>query len=373
MPSKKNISSSITIDARLINNSGIGRYIRNLVPLVINYFEDSNFNILIDSRYRNSYNNPSFCQARVNLINCTSNLYTFYEQIETFKSIPQETDLFWSPHYVTPIFYSKKMLVTIHDACHLALPEAFSGISKRIYAKLMYKIATSRASKIITDSNFSKDELIHFTSVDPDIIEVIYLGIEANSDAMSFKKTTTTGSPYIVFLGNVKPNKNLVRLLKAFDSLKKIIPHRLLIIGKKDGFICDDPEVFSYAERLGGRVEFTGFVSDDQLKEILYLSEGLIFPSIYEGFGLPPLEAMACSCPVAASKAASIPEICGDSAIYFDPYSIEDIADKIYQLVTNLELSKSLIEKGSKRVKNFSWSHCANETCKIIENLLINH
>jgi glycosyltransferase involved in cell wall biosynthesis len=372
MPDKKNISSTITIDARLINNSGIGRYIKNLVPLVINYFENSTFNILIDSRHGTSYDNPSFNQARVKLINCTSNLYTLYEQIETYKAIPKETDLFWSPHYVTPAFYSKKMLVTIHDACHLALPEAFSGISKRIYAKLMYKIATSKASKIITDSTFSKDELIHFTNVDPKIIEVIYLGVETNNDAMILKKKETSDSPYIVFLGNVKPNKNLVRLLKAFDSLKTTIPHRLLIIGKKDGFICNDLEVFNYAEKLGKRVEFTGFVSDNQLKEILYRSEGLIFPSIYEGFGLPPLEAMACSCPVAASKAASMPEVCGDSAIYFDPYSIEDIADKIYQLVTNPELSKSLVEKGSKRVKSFSWSHCANKTCKIIEDLLIN-
>jgi glycosyltransferase involved in cell wall biosynthesis len=371
MQNRNTSPMSITIDARLINNSGIGRYIKNLVPLVINHFHNLNFSILIDSKSITSYDNPSFHRSGVNLIKCTSNLYTFYEQIETFKSIPKKTDLFWSPHYVTPIFYSKKMLVTIHDACHLALPEAFSGISKRIYAKLMYKVATSKAAKIITDSNFSKNELTKFTNVNPDIVEVIYLGVEANSHKILAEPKKVNRSPYIVFLGNVKPNKNLVRLLRAFDSLTKIIPHRLLIIGKKDGFICNDPEVFSYAERLGERVEFTGFVSDEELKEILYNSEGLIFPSIYEGFGLPPLEAMACNCPVAASSAASIPEICGDSAVYFDPYSIDDMADKIHQLVTKPELSKSLVEKGSKRVEMFSWVDCANKTCQSIENLLI--
>ncbi|MCG9889480.1 MAG: glycosyltransferase family 4 protein [Thermosynechococcaceae cyanobacterium MS004] len=371
MPNKNASPLSITIDARLINNSGIGRYIKNLVPLVINHFHDLNFNILIDSKNCISYNNPSFHRSGVNLINCTSSLYTLYEQIETFKSIPKKTDLFWSPHYVTPIFYSKKMLVTIHDACHLALPEAFSGISKRIYAQLMYKVATSKAVKVITDSNFSKSELIKFTNVNPDIVEVIYLGVETTVRSTLAEPKKVNPSPYVVFLGNVKPNKNLVRLLKAFDSLIKTIPHRLLIIGKKDGFICNDPEVFSYAERLGERVEFTGFVSDEELKKILYNSEGLIFPSIYEGFGLPPLEAMACNCPVAASSAASIPEICVDAAIYFDPYSIDDMADKIYQLVTKPELSKSLVEKGAKRVETFSWIDCANKTCQIIENLLI--
>jgi glycosyltransferase involved in cell wall biosynthesis len=361
---------SITIDARLINNSGIGTYIKNLVPDIIESFQNLHFNILVDSNLSDAYCNASFKNNYVTLIECKSSIYTLSEQFEIYKAIPKETNIFWSPHYVVPIFYPKAMLVTIHDACHLALPDSFSGISKRTYAKFMYRAATTKAAKIITDSNFSKQELIRYTSVDPDLVSVIHLGVETDFDTSSSENYNSISYPYIVFLGNVKPNKNLVKLLKAFSKLKDLIPHRLLIVGKKDGFICKDQEVFDYAENLGDRVEFTGFVDDDKLKVILHNAAALVFPSIYEGFGLPPLEAMACGCPVAVSSAASIPEICGDSAIYFDPYSTDDIADKIYKLVTDSELSKSLVSKGTERVKTFTWSQCTEKTSKVIENLL---
>jgi glycosyltransferase involved in cell wall biosynthesis len=363
---------SITIDARLINNSGIGTYIKNIVPSVIEYFHDLYFNILIDPRYKNSYCHPSFKSRKVNLIECQSNIYSLKEQIELYKVIPINTSIFWTPHYVVPVFYSKPMLVTIHDACHLALPEVFSGFQKRIYANLMYSVATKKASKIITDSTFSKQELIRYTKVKPELIDVIFLGVDFGLVKDSSRDDDSLSFPYIVFLGNVKPNKNLVRLLKAFSKLTHTIPHKLLIIGKKDGFICKDQEVFDFAESLGDRVEFTGFIDDNTLKKTLSKASALIFPSIYEGFGFPPLEAMSCGCPVAVSSAASIPEICGDAAIYFDPYNVDDIAEKIYQLVTNTELSKSLIEKGTERIKIFSWSQCTQETCKVIEELLKN-
>jgi glycosyltransferase involved in cell wall biosynthesis len=362
---------SITIDARLIRNSGIGTYIKNLVPSVIEHFNELNFNILVDPRHVDSYDNPSFKATNVKKIECTSSLYSWREQFEIYKSIPKDTSLFWSPHYVIPIYYSKPMIVTIHDACHLALPDLTPGFRKKFYAKLMYYFTTSKSAKIITDSNFSKQEIIRYTSAKPELIDVIHLGVTPNSNHSPFSRDSKH-SPYIVFLGNVKPNKNLVRLLKAFSQLTNIIPHRLLIVGKKDGFISKDQEVFDYAINLGNRVEFTGFIDDNILKETLSNASALIFPSIYEGFGLPPLEAMSCGCPVAASSAASIPEICGDSAIYFDPYDVNDIADKIYQLVTNDTLSQALIDKGSERVKIFSWSRCINKTCTLIENVLIN-
>jgi glycosyltransferase involved in cell wall biosynthesis len=363
---------SITIDTRLIDNSGIGTYIKNLVPLVIDFFDSLHFNILIDQKRKNSYSNHSFKRRNVTLIKCKSDIYSLSEQFEIYKSIPKDTSIFWSPHYVVPIFYSKIMLVTIHDVCHLAMPNSSSELSKKLYAKAMFKAATSKAAKIITDSNFSKQEIIRFTSADPETIDVIYLGVDEDRQKKYLNTYVSFNKPYIVFLGNVKPNKNLLRLLKAFSKLIDIIPHRLLIVGKKDGFIGKDLDVFDYAVSLGDRVEFTGYIDDSRLKGILHNADALVFPSLYEGFGFPPLEAMACGCPVAASSAASIPEVCGDSVLYFDPYNPDDIADKIYRIVTNPALSKSLVDSGIQKIKTFSWDISAQKTCKLIEDLLLN-
>jgi glycosyltransferase involved in cell wall biosynthesis len=359
---------SITIDTRQIGNSGLGTYISNLIPYVIEYFQNLKFYLLIDPKYIDYYSSPLFKQKNVILIECTAKMYSLREQFELLKVIPKDTDIFWSPHYVVPIFYSKKTLVTIHDIFHLVAPESSL---KSLYARIMFYVVISRASKIITDSNFSKQEIIRFTSAKPEIINVIHLGTD---NFIRSSKQVTNGSshsPYIVFIGNVKPNKNLLRLMKAFRKLIDVIPHRLLIVGKKEGLLSHDTEVFDYAIELGDRVEFTGFIDDLKLEQVLSHAKALVFPSIYEGFGLPPLEAMTHGCPVAAASAASIPEICGDSVLYFDPYNVDEIADKIYQLVTDSEFSRSLIEKGYERVKVFSWEECAKKTCKLIEELLV--
>ena len=361
---------SITIDVRLIDNSGIGTYIKNIVPGIIEKFPGLKFYLLIDPRRIKSYSDPKFKSSNVNFINCKSNLYSLYEQVDIYRAIPADTSIFWSPHYVIPALYNKKILVTIHDVCHLALPDSNLGLGKNLYARLMFKISTTKATKIITDSNFSKQEIIRFTGVSPEIVKVIHLGSGSKSYFNHDYLDESEINPYIVFLGNVKPNKNLLRLLKAFKILIDTIPHKLLIVGKKDGFISQDLEVFNYASKLGNRVEFTGFIEDVQLKKILRSAKALIFPSIYEGFGFPPLEAMECGCPVGASSAASIPEICGDAAIYFDPYSPEDIAEKILLLTTNQELCRNLIEKGYLKIHTYSWNITIEKTCEIIENIL---
>jgi glycosyltransferase involved in cell wall biosynthesis len=359
---------SITIDARQIGNSGIGTYISNLIPYVIEHFQNLKIYILVDPKYINYYSSQIFKRENVTLIECKSKMYSLKEQFEILIKIPKDTDIFWSPHYVVPVFYSKKILVTIHDVFHLVAPESFL---KSLYSKVMFYNVTSRASKIITDSNFSKQEIIRFTPAKPELINVIYLGTD-NTRTSRHVNSELSNSPYIVFIGNVKPNKNLLRLMKAFKKLINVIPHRLLIVGKKEGLLSLDTEVFDYASELGDRVEFTGFIDNLKLEEVLRHAKALVFPSIYEGFGLPPLEAMSHGCPVAVSSAASIPEICGDSAVYFDPYDIDEIADAINQLVTNHELSKSLAEKGYEKVKEFSWSTCAKKTCTVIEDLLNN-
>lgn len=361
--------SSLTIDIRLINNSGIGTYIQNLIPLIVEKLYFLNFNLIVNPSLE-SFSKRFYNYKQVKIIPCSANLYTLDEQHKLLKCIPGNTRLFWSPHYVIPYFYSGQILVTVHDTCHLSFPESSLKYHKQLYAKIMFHAVEKKSTHIITVSNFSKQEIKKHISINDHKITVIHNGVSGEFNHFICNEEQKYDYPYIVFVGNVKPNKNLLRLLIAFEKLIDKIPHTLLIVGKKDGFISSDPAVFSYSAKLSNRVKFTGFVDDFLLKQIIHNASVLIFPSLYEGFGLPPLEAMASGCPVAVSNAASMPEICGDAALYFDPYDPEDIAIKIYRIVTDKELAQSLIQLGKYRVQSFTWDSCANKTCEVIENQL---
>ena len=201
-------------------------------------------------------------------------------------------------------------------------------------------------------------------------MSVVHNGVDA-AWYKGTQKKRPGAQPYLLFVGNVKPHKNLGRLLDAFDLLKDRIPHSLMIVGQKDGFITGDKEVVRRAERFGKRVQFTGVLSDDKLRGIYAAADLLVFPSLYEGFGLPPLEAMACGTPVACSRAASLPEVCGNAVEYFDPQDSKDIAEKVLKLIQDGKRRKSLKNEGLKRVKGFSWDKCAVETCGCIHKLLL--
>ena len=177
-------------------------------------------------------------------------------------------------------------------------------------------------------------------------------------------------NPYFLYVGNIKPHKNLGTLIRAFNSLVEDFPYDLVLVGKREGFITGDSATILRAGEQSGRVHFTDHVDDGVLKQYMAHAEALVFPSLYEGFGLPPLEAMAAGCPVIASSAASIPEICGDAALYCDPHSSEDIAGKIRLLAGDVTLRNELRRKGVKHAKQFTWDSCIIETCRVVDGLL---
>lgn len=345
----------------------MGTYLRNVVPGIIATLSSQHFVLLGNIHDIDKMAFPS--GANVDVVAADSKMYSIAEQLEIPKRIPKETRLYFAPHYNIPLLYNGKMLVTVYDLFHLAMPGLVGGLHKRLYARYMFNAVRRKASAILTISQFSKDELIRFTGKGRQPIIPIHLGVDESwFDAK--RGGNSYGKPYILYVGNIKPHKNLGALIKAFGSLTEDIEHDLVLVGKKEGFITGDSSSALEAEKLRGRVSFTGRVEDAVLKRYMAQADALVFPSFYEGFGLPPLEAMASGCPVISSNAASLPEICGDAALYCDPYSPADIAGKIRLLLRDGALRNELRAKGLARARRFTWGACITQTCSVVESLL---
>lgn len=359
-------SSEITIDSRMIQSSGIGTCIDNLLPALISALPDIKFNVLGEA---NNLKTRNFAEAaNVNIIDCNPKIYSISEQLVLFQKIPNKTKLFWSPHYNIPLLYKGNIIVTVHDVFHLAMPHYIRGIHRRLYAKVMYGFIKRKARKVICDSEFTARELVKLVGVNSKQIRIIHNGVDSSWFELR-SGNRPHPKPYFIYVENVKPHKNLVRMIQAFESLVKKVPHDLILVGRNDGFITGDKIVKEYASKLADRILFTGFVTDEQLKQYIVNADALVLPSLYEGFGLPPLEAMACGCPCVVSNAASLPEVCGDAALYCDPYDVNDIADKIYMVINDAKLRLQLIERGYERVKLFSWERTARAFLNVIDEV----
>lgn len=261
------------------------------------------------------------------------------------------------------------MLVTVYDLFHIAMPEMVGGLHKRLYARALFNAVRRQASAIITISRFTRDELIRLTGTATQAIHPIHLGVEESWFHIP-DSPSPHPKPYILFVGNVKPHKNLGALIDAFARVCDRIPHDLVLVGKNDGFITGDKRVALQAKNLNGRVKFTGFVDDKALKTYFAHANSMVFPSLYEGFGLPPLEAMAAGCPVLVSAIGPMPELFGDAALYCDPRRPDDIAAKLLDLLTDSNLSDALRTRGLERARTYTWDKCVAQTAVVVEQLL---
>lgn len=349
------------VDARMLHASGIGTYIANLMPRVAKASHNLDMDFICRSQDANWVDGNS-------IIN-NSDIYSIAEQFTLISPQTIKADLFWSPHYNIPVLSPTKQLVTVHDVFHLAMPEFLGGIHKKLYAKMMFAAVRHKASHVICVSEFSRAELIRLTGINPDKITVIYNGIAEEWFNVP-KLHRLYAKPYLLYVGNVKPHKNLRRLLQAFEALIDTIPHDLVIVGNKEGFITGDQEVMQSAAALGDRVFFTGYVDDQSLKQYYAHADCFVFPSLYEGFGFPPLEAMACGCPTIVADAASLPEVCGDATLYCDTYDVGDIRLKIKTLLESQALREDLIIKGIERAGRFTWDSAADQTLSVIDRLI---
>jgi glycosyltransferase involved in cell wall biosynthesis len=278
-------------------------------------------------------------------------------------------DILFCPANIAPIFMpkSKKLVVTIHDIAFLTYPKSFSTFF-RVYYKFIVPINIKRADKIITVSKSSKYEIEKYYPNAKEKVEVIHLGADP-----LFKRLETQKKKQILYVGSMNERKNFSSVLKAYAMLDSS-DYVLLMVGNfSSNFALDDAtKKLIESAKLNSNIEFKSDVSNDELVKIYNESMLFVFPSFYEGFGLPVLEAMACGTPVVCSDVTSLPEVGGDAVVYCNPNSIKDIKNKIETVLNDEKLQHEMIEKGLQRAKKFSWEKAAQEHLRVFEEVLKN-
>ncbi len=307
-------------------------------------------------------------------------------------------DVFFSPTHYLPIFSPKKSVISILDVSYLRFPQLFKK-SDLQQLTIWTKFSVKKAKKVFTISQASKDDIIEEYGVSKDKIIVTYPGIKSeiqNSKSETNSKFKMQNSKllsgkygingeYVLFVGTLQPRKNIARLIEAFS--RACHPERsegsrdsspsaqnditLVIIGKK-GWMYEEILAAPKRFNIENKVKFLGNVTDEDLPAFYKNALCFVLPSLYEGFGLPVLEAMQYGCPVITSNISSLPEAGGDAALYVDPTSVKDIAKNLESIINDEQLRKKLIKKGYEQVKRFSWEKTARETLESLERLMIN-
>ena len=349
----------------MYRHSGIGRYLRNLIPPLLPLLHCDSVRVLGTKKLLGA--EPWL--AQVELFETAAAIYSPAEQALPFTTAVRATTLLWVPHYNVPLAYRGPLALTIHDIAPIALPEIFPSTLKRRFAHLLIERGIAHASAILADSQFTAQELTTRLGVPPEKITVAHLGLEQTWTTDAEAHREPDGAPYLLYVGNVKPNKNLSALLTAFAQVQNRIPHRLLLAGRMRGFGTGDDAVLHTAKSFGDRVRFTGEISDSELIAFYRGATALVLPSLYEGFGLPLLEAMQLGCPVLASTAGSLPEIGGDAALYFDPRNPASLASRLLEIQDDTVLD-TLRKSGHARISQFSYAKCAAQTAEVLNRLL---
>ena len=280
-------------------------------------------------------------------------------------------DLYFAPAHYIPRFCPVPIVVTIHDLSFFYYPSEFR--KKDLFQLKNWTAQAIHKSKaIIAVSKTTKKDIVKWYQIPDTKISVIYNGFEKKSEDKSDKDVLTqyniSGKKYILYVGTLQPRKNIVTLIHAFNDYYKTHEGlKLVIVGKK-GWLYD--EIFAEVKRLSlnDKVIFTDFIPDEDVI-ILYKNAWVfVMPSLYEGFGIPILEAMAYGCPVISSQNSSLPEIGGEACLYFDPEDPNDLIEKLYQLAQSKEIYNKLIKTGKNRITLFSWERCAHETLELLKN-----
>lgn len=374
----------ILIDGRFLGpeGTGIGRYTEKLLEnlQVIDRVNEYWVMLRADNFELFQPTNPNFRKVLAD-----AKWYTVKEQLLIPKVLLSiKPDLVHFPHFNIPVTYPGKYVVTIHDLIKSDFASQASSTrtplvywAKHFVYERVVRLAARRARKVIVPTNTIKDKVIKQLGTSESKINVTYEAAdekffawgEVSLSGQDVKKVLNkyqVKKPFIIYVGNAYPYKNLDRLLEAL----KLLPGNLILINPSPRSI--------FRERLGekarieglsNRVVLPGYVPDEDLAVLYRAAEAYVFPTLSEGFGIPPLEAMASRLPVVCSDIPVLREVCGDNALYFDPLNVEDIASKITQVLGDKKLRQTLVGEGLERAKQFSWRKMAAQTLKIYEEV----
>jgi glycosyltransferase involved in cell wall biosynthesis len=368
----------IAIDARKWRDYGIGTYVRNLVRHMARLDHESTYFLLCDRG------------DEATLRDLAENFAPIVEDSKGYSlaehfSIPRQlrrlgADLFHSPHYVLPFFSRIPSVVTIHDCIHLLFPQYLPNRLAIHYARFMLRHAVHRSTLVLTVSEASRADILRFyPEVEPARVRVVPNAIDdailtepSPEESARVRERYQIQGRFVLYAGNIKPHKNLDRLIQAFGQLKKgdgFDDVKLIIIGdeiQRYGSLRRAVET----EGIRQDVRFFGFVPDSTLGALYRMAHVFVFPSLYEGFGLPPLEAMACGTPVITSRLSSLPEVVGDAALLVDPYNVGEIAGALERVLCDQALHADLVTRGRARARLFSWDQSARAVLAVYREVL---
>jgi len=349
----------IGFDARMIRHSGIGTYIRGVLKHLV---EKTNLDLTLFGDLVKIANYP----ARKVLADFP--IYSIREQVFFPKLLRKNpVQLLHVPHYNAPLGVSGPLIITLHDLIHLKFPPSRLAY---FYARGMIEAVCKKAKVILVDSQNTKQDLLQILGSLEKKIQVVYPAVSEEflnppSSPINGPSPSLPKEPYLLYVGNVRPTKNIKILIESFLLAKKELKDLSLRIVGKDSM----PE-YTRAFKDRSDIRWLGEIPTAKLFQVYREARIFIFPSLYEGFGLPPLEAMASGVPVISSNAASLPEVVGDSALLFDPRNPQELADLIIHLWRDDAKIKELIFKGKERVKQFSWKRCADEIAQVYQECI---
>ena len=352
----------VGIDARKLHDFGIGTYIRNLLYELAAIDRDTEYVLL--TRPEDTAVAASLGE-NFRAVAVKSGNYSIAEQISIPLAVRRERiDLLHAPHYVLPALTPSKSVVTIHDCIHLRFPEYRRNRLGHAFAKSLLHTAAHKSDRIFTVSEQSKKDILAFFNVSPEKIVVTPNAIDnrfslppSEEHVVNTRERYQLSHSYLLYVGNIKPHKNLERLIEAFHLVRQQgrSELELIIIGEEISKLQSLRRAVHKYD-IHRYVRFLGYVPDKTLAVLYRLAAVFVFPSLYEGFGLPPLEAMASGTPVVTSNVSSLPEVVGDAAILVDPYNAESIAEGILTVLRSTHLRGELSRRGLERVKAFSWT-----------------
>jgi glycosyltransferase involved in cell wall biosynthesis len=343
----------IYLDGLFYKSSGIGRYYETILKELAK--RDIYIITSVPIRLRNDFEKDfnGISQIEPVFVNYERfSIKGFFLLSSILKSLEDKVDLFFFPHVNTPSYIPKKSIVTVHDLIPLTTYWKGSRL-KRGFFNFFLRRSVRHSKYIICISKTVQSELVHYFGNVRNKTSVIYEFINDKFVSNTLSKDSLVNSLYILFVGNRKKHKNIGTLIKAFDRIKQIIPHKLVIAGTKD---AGEDEVDLLKNELQLQDRIIEFLSpdDDTIINLYANADLFVFPSLFEGFGLPPLEAVALNTPVIMSDIPILKEIFGASGYYFDPLDLQNMADKILEVLTNKELKQNLLGMQKERLSFFN-------------------